>query len=193
LATIDDSSSIKIFKSQLKLVMNHSPESLSFPQAIATTQALMNQINANELSEPEVQQRVLSILSSKNGGRGFFVAYLTSEMSLADNPSLGVLAGLKSAEEISSELLVKNLAMSSAMVVIHSQNNDLESVVGSQKVCQRTCNLIQQLNLQLVEKELQGLQNTLKDGRGEYQDFLEHWNYNTEQKKAIQETVSSLG
>jgi hypothetical protein len=172
--------------------MNNSPESLSFPQAIATTQALMNQINANELSEAEIQQRVLSILSSKNGGRGFFVAYLTSEMSLADHPSLGVLAGLKSAEDISSELLVKNLAMSSAMVVVHNQNNDLESIAGSQKVCQRTCNLVQQLNLQLIKKELQELQNTLKNGRGAYQGFLEHWNYNTEQKKAIQETISSL-
>jgi hypothetical protein len=173
--------------------MNNSPESLSFPQAIATTQALMSQINANELSEAEIQQRVLSILSSKNGGRGFFVAYLTSEMSLADHPSLGVLAGLKSTEEVSSELLVKNLAMSSAMAVVHSQNNDLESVAGSQKVCRRTCNLIQQLNLELIKKELQELQNTLKNGCGEYQEFLEHWNYNTEQKKAIQETIFSLG
>jgi hypothetical protein len=172
--------------------MNNSPESLSFPQAIATTQLLMDQINSQELSESEIQQRVLSILGSKNGGRGFFVAFLTNEMSLADHPSPGVLAGLKSAGEISSELLVKNLAMSSAMMVIHSQNNDLENIAGSQKVCQRTCNLIQQLNSQLVEKELQELQNTLKNGRGEYQEFLEHWNYNTEQKKAIQDTISSL-
>jgi hypothetical protein len=172
--------------------MDNSPESLSFPQAIAITQALMNQINGNELSEAEIQQRVLSILSSKNGGRGFFVAYLTSEMSLADHPSLGMLAGLKSAEGISSELLVKNLAMSSAMVVIHNQNNDLESVAGSQRVCQRTCNLVQQLDLESVEKELQELKNTLKNGRGEYQEFLEHWNYNTHQKKAIQETIFSL-
>jgi len=170
--------------------MNNYPESLSFPQAIATTQALMDQINANQLSEAEIQQRVLSILNSKNGGRGFFVAYLTSEMSLADHPSLGVLAGLKSTEEVSSELLVKNLAMSSAMAVVHSQNNDLESVAGSQKVCRRTCNLIQQLNLKLIKKELQELQNTLKNGRGEYQELLEHWNYNTEQKKAIEETIS---
>lgn len=169
-----------------------SPESMSFPQAIAATQSLMNQIQSNQLSEVEVQQRVSSILSSKNGGRGFFVAYLTSDMPLADNPSTGVLNGLKSATEISSELLVKNLAMSSAMIVAHSLNHDSENVAGSQRVCQRTCNLIQQLNLQLIEKKLQEIQNTIKNGSGKYQKFIERWDYSTEQKKAIQDTISNL-
>ncbi|MEY2832708.1 MAG: hypothetical protein RLZZ574_1966 [Cyanobacteriota bacterium] len=169
-----------------------SPESMSFPQAIAATQSLMNQIQSNKLSEVEVQQRVSSILSSKNGGRGFFVAYLTSDMSLADNPSTGVLNGLKSATEISSELLVKNLAMSSAMVITHRHNNDSESVAGSQKVCRRTCNLIQQLNLQLIKKKLREIQNTIENGTGEYQEFIERWDYSPKQKKAIQDSISQL-
>lgn len=172
--------------------MNNSPESLSFPQAIAATQSLMDQINSNQLSELEVQQQISSILSSKNGGRGFFVAYLTSDMAWTDNPSEGVLNGLKSTQEISCELLVKNLAMSSAMIVIHSLNNDSENVAGSEKVYQRTCNLIQQLNLQLVNKKLQKLQNTIKNGSGEYQEFIERWCYNSKQKKAIQDAISKL-
>ncbi|MEN9519516.1 MAG: hypothetical protein RLZZ381_2104 [Cyanobacteriota bacterium] len=171
---------------------NSSPESMSFSQAIAVTQSLMDQMNSNKLSDFEVQQKVLSILSSKNGGRGFFVAYLTSDMPLADSPSTGVLNGLKSAAEMSSELLVKNLAMSSAMIVAHSQNNDSENVAGSQRVCQRTCNLIQQLNLQLIEKKLQEIQNTIKNGSGKYQKFIERWGYSTEQKKAIQDTIANL-
>jgi hypothetical protein len=174
--------------------MNNSSfsEPLSFPQAIATTQALMNQINANELSEAEIQQKVSLLLSSKNGGRGFFVAYLTSDLTLPDNPSPGMLDGLRSAKEMSSELLVKNLAMSSAMITIHRHNHDLQNIAGSQKVCQRTGNLIQQLNLQLIAEKLQKLQNTIKNGGGEYQEFLESQNYDTEQKKAIYETISNL-
>lgn len=168
------------------------PESISFPQAIAKTQSLMEQIDRNQLDETEIKQQVSSLLSNKNGGRGFFVAYLTNEMTLADNPSSGIIDGLKSAQDILSELLVKNLAMSSAMIVAHNRNNDSENIIGSQRVCRRTCNLIQQLNLRSIEEELQRLQDTLKNGEGEYQDFLQRWNYDLEQRKAIQNNIQNL-
>lgn len=171
---------------------NSSSESLSFPQAIAATQALMEQINSSQLSEIEIKQHVKSILSSKNGGRGFFVAYLTSDMPLVDQPPPGVLNGLKSAPEIASELLVKNLAMSSAMIIAHHHNDDSENLAGSQRVYRRTYNLIQQLNCQLIKEKLQELHNTINHNSGKYQEFLEHWNYSSEQKKAIQEATSTL-
>lgn len=174
--------------------MTNSPisESISFPKAIAITQLLMEQIADNKLSEAEIQQQVSSLLSSKNGGRGFFVAYLTSEMTLADNPSSGIIEGLKLTQDVSDELLVKNLAMSSAMIVAHNRNSDSESVVGSQRVCRRTSNLIQQLDLQSIQEKLQSLQNTLLTGEGEYQDFLQRWGYDDEQKKAIQKAIENL-
>lgn len=174
--------------------MTNSSEhkSLSFPQAIAKTQLLMEQISSNQLNEAEVRQNVSSLLATKNGGRGFFVAYLTSDIPLADHPTVGVLEGLKSAAEISSELLVKNLAMSSAMMITHRQNNDLENLAGSQTVCRRTCNLIKQLNMHEIAEKLQKLHCTIKQGQGEYQEFLEHWRYNQEQQQAIQETIDQL-
>ena len=168
------------------------PNPLSFPQAIAATKSLMEQIDSHELSEADIQQRVESLLSSKNGGRGFFVAYLTSDTPLSDRPSKGIINGLKSMATISDDLLVKNLAMSSAMTVAHSRNNDLENVVGSQRVCRRTSNLIQKLNLQSINEELQKLQRTLEDGDGKYLDFLQRWSYDKEQKKAIEAAISDL-
>ncbi len=171
---------------------NQSPtESLSFSQAIAATQSLIEQMKQNELSEVEIQQAVSFILKTKNGGRGFFVSYLTSDESLADNPSTGVINGLKSSVEVSSDLLVKNLAMSSAMIVAHSQNNDLQNVEGSKKVCQRTTNLIQQINSTSIQEKLQKLQTTINNGNGEYQEFFERWKYNSKQKKAIQAAISN--
>lgn len=152
----------------------------------------MNQIASNKFTEAEIEQEVASILSNKNGGRGFFVAYLTSDTPLADNPSLGVISGLKSAIEISSELLVKNLAMSAAMIVTHNQNEDLENIAGSQKVSRRTQNLIQRVAQPLINEQLEKLNNTIKNGGGEYQEFLNRWGYSEEQKKAIQNSVSSL-
>lgn len=172
--------------------MTNSSKPLSFPQAISKTQSLIDQISSNELDEAEIQQRITSLFSTKNGGRGFFVAYLTSDIPLADNPSLGVIEGLKSATDICSDLLVKNLAMSSAMVITHKQNNNLEGALGSQRVCQRTSNLIQQLDIKLIREKLGKLRTTIECGYGEYQEFLEHWGYDEQQKQAIQEAIFRL-
>lgn len=162
---------------------------LSFSQAIQATQSLMDRINSEELDEAEIEQMVSAIVDSKNGGRGFFVAYLTSNMPLADNPSKGIVNGLKSSTEIVSELLVKNLAMSSAMAITHKRNNDLDNLQGSQKVHRRTKDLIKQIELDLVEEELKKLQSTISTGQGDYQNFLERWNYDMEQQQAIQKAI----
>ena len=174
--------------------MNNQPqtESLSFPQAIALTQSLMEQIEAGKLSEDEIERQVGSILKNKNGGRGFFVSYFTSDMSLADNPSTGIINGLKSSTELVSELLIKNLAMSSAMIIAHRRNNDLDKAEGSQKVHLRTKNSIQQLNWSENKDRLLELQRTIKTGNGEYQSFLERWNYDAEQQLAIEEAIVNV-
>ncbi|WP_319420517.1 hypothetical protein [Pleurocapsa sp. FMAR1] len=162
---------------------------LSFPQAIATTQALMDKMNAAQLSEAEIEQELTSMIETKNGGRGFFVAYLTSELNLADNPSPGVINALKSSPQTANELLVKNLAMSSAMVVAHDRQHDLENAKGSQKVQERTCKLIQLLKSKSIENELQKLQMTIEAGQGDYQEFLQRWGYDSEQQQAIKKAI----
>ena len=167
-------------------------ESLSFPQAIALTKSLMEQIQAGKLNEDEIERQVASILKNKNGGRGFFVSYLTSDMYLADKPSKGIISGLESSSEMVSELLAKNLAMSSAMIIYHSRNNDLDNAEGSQKVYQRTKNLLKQLSSKQNREQLLELQRTIKTGNGEYQSFLERWNYDAEQQKGIEEAIVNV-
>lgn len=171
-------------------MVNH--QSLSFSQAIQATQALIEQIDAQQIDQINLEQEVASIVHTKNGGRGFFVAYLTSDLSLADRPSKGIINGLKSSIEIVSELLVKNLAMSSAMAITHNRNHDFEQEVNSQKVAQRTANLIQQLESDLVKKELEKLKITISKGKGDYQDFLERWGYDQEQQQAIQQAIAEI-
>ena len=167
-------------------------ESLSFPQAIALTQSLMKQIEAGKLNEDEIERQVASILKNKDGGRGFFVSYLTSDMSLADKPSMGIISGLKSSTELVSQLLIKNLAMSSAMIITHSRNNDLDNAEGSQKVHRRTINLIKRLNWSENREQLLELQRTIQTGNGEYQSFLERWNYDAEQQLAIEQAIVNV-
>ncbi|MEM8830482.1 MAG: hypothetical protein AAGE96_14150 [Cyanobacteria bacterium P01_G01_bin.19] len=165
-------------------------KSLSFSQAIQATQSLMNKIESQHLGEADIEQEVSAITKTKNGGRGFFVAYLTSDLALPDRPSEGIVKGLKSSEKVISELLVKNLAMSSAMSVTHNRNNDLKNVEGSQRVCRRTKNLIQQIKLNSVEQELNKLQETITQKSEAYNDFLERWGYDREQQEAIETAIS---
>lgn len=167
-------------------------QTLSFPQAIATTQALMNKMNTSQLTEAEIEQEVTSIIKNKKGGRGFFVAYLTSDLTLADNPSTGVINALKSSLEIVRELLVKNLAMSSAMVIAHDCQDDLENTRGSQKVQERSSKLIQLLRSESIENELQKLQTAIEAGKGDYQDFLQRWGYDSEQQQAIKKAIINI-
>ena len=166
--------------------------SLSFSQSIQATQSLMNKIEVENLDESTIKKEISTIVNTKNGGRGFFVAYLTSDMSLADNPSSGAIEGLKTATEVVSELLVKNLAMSSAMAIAHERNHDVDNVKGSQKVTRRTRNLIQKMNSDTIYNELKKLQDAIVVGQGDYEDFLERWNYDLEQKQAIQQAISDV-
>ena len=165
---------------------------ISFPQAIATTQSLIVQIEVEKLSESEIEKAVGSLLQNKQGARGFFVAYLTSELPLVDNPSPGIINALKSFPDLVSELLVKNLAMSTAMTITHRRNNDRENAQSSEQVARRNANLIKQLNLDLITEELNKLNTTINTGEGSYQEFLQQWGYDDEQKEMISKAIAQL-
>ena len=166
--------------------------SISFPQAISTTQYLMNQIEAGQLQEEDIETQITSLINSKPGARGFFVAYLTSELTLADHPSIGVLDALKSSPNLVGELLVKNVAMSTAMAVTHRHNNDEENAQNSARAARRSINLIKHLDLDLITKELNELHKTLITGEGSYQEFLCKWGYDAEQKEMIGKAIEQI-
>ncbi|MEM7757226.1 MAG: hypothetical protein AAF298_03730 [Cyanobacteria bacterium P01_A01_bin.40] len=174
--------------------MTNQPEANSSPftHAISATKFLIKKINAGELTEDEIKQAVSSSLNTKSGARGFFATYLTSDLSLADNPSQGIIDGLNISINISSKLLVKNLAMSLAMVVHHTRSNNLSNAENSKRVFRRTSDLIQKVNPSLIQQELEKLRNTIDRGDGEYQAFLERWGYDAEQKKVIKAAVCNI-
>ncbi|AFY75945.1 MAG: hypothetical protein IGR93_17405 [Hydrococcus sp. C42_A2020_068] len=167
-------------------------ESVTFEDAIALTESLLEQMSAGQLEDREIQAAITDLVKTENGARGFFVTYLTDNRPLADNPATGVIEALKSSPEIVSELLVKNLAMSSAMVIAHRRNNDEENAKGSNRVRQRTANLIQQIKSDLVAKKLKELHESAATGEGNYKAFLQRWGYDDEQKQVIQKAISEV-
>ncbi len=170
----------------------HIPDNLSFENALQLTETLIDAMVKKQLKNYEIEEIITTLVSNKNGARGFFVIYLTSNFSIADNPSEEVINALKKSPDIVSELLVKNLAMSSAMAITHRRNNDETKAQGSDQVSQRTSNLIQQMNLELTQQKLEELKQTIINNDGTYQPFLEKWGYDQEQKQVMKNNIEKL-
>jgi hypothetical protein len=160
---------------------------VTFENAIQQTQDLLSQIEF--LDANVITEKLTDLVSTENGARGFFVTYLTSDLSYSEYPSLEVITALKTSPIFVNELLVKNLAMSTAMVIYHRGQGDEENAQGSEKVQEKTGQLIKQLLSQSLGEKLQQLATSLNTGQGEYQAFLERWGYDDCQRQAIAEII----
>jgi len=158
---------------------------VTFEEAIALTQSLMSQMAAGELSAPERSEAIAQLVKSENGARGFFVTYLTSEGTLADNPSPEVIQALQASPDIVAELLVKNLAMSAAQAITHRRKGNEEMAQGSDRVRSRTTRLIEQLKLPQVRDRAVALHESAATGEGTYKTFLQRWGYDAQQRQVI--------
>jgi hypothetical protein len=166
------------------------PDAITFEQAITLTESLMAQMSS--LTEPALEATLSALLASENGARGFFVTYLTDEGSLPDQPSDAVIRALQSSSDIVAELLVKNLAMSSAMAIAHRRNRNETMAQGSDRVQRRTINLIQKVKLPQVSTRAIELQASASTGSGDYESFLQRWGYDAEQRQAIAEQMQHV-
>jgi hypothetical protein len=167
-------------------------ENVSFDEAITFTQQLMQGITESSIEEAEVEKAIAELLQTMNGARGFFVTYLTSDSSLADHPSEAVLKALATAPDIVATLLVKNVAMSTAMAITHQRQDNPDQAQGSLQVQRRSILLLEHLRSLEIKAELTQLVESLSTGTGEYQAFLERWGYDAEQKRDIQRIVQDI-
>lgn len=165
------------------------PQDVTFEDAIALTQSLLDQWVAHSLTESQLTEAIAALVQTENGARGFFVTYLTDEREFANTPNNAIVEALQTSPEIVAELLVKNLAMSTAMEITHHRRNDPQMAAGSQQVQRRSAELLQHLSSPEIQQKLQALLTNLETGSGSYQAFLERWGYDSEQKSAIRQAI----
>jgi hypothetical protein len=168
------------------------PNHIKFDEAIELTQTFLSQLKANELTSSQIQDFVGALVQTANGARGFFVTYLTSIDPICDEPSAEIIAALHAHPEIAVDLLVKNIAMSTAQQLYHQRRNDPDMVASSATVAMRTTKIVHQLNLPQIQNLCRELVDTIHTGTGSYRDFLTRWGYDEEQKNAIAQAVSAL-
>ncbi len=167
------------------------PDAISFEQAIALTEALLTQAEQNEISDADAAAIVAQLVQTENGARGLFVTYLPDPRSLADHPSPEFVRALRSSPDIVAELMVKNLVMSTAMVMHHQRHQAATEAEGSKRVQSRSIQLLQQLELPQVHQRAAKLLESLTTGEGEYQAFLSRWGYDEQQKQVMAETLQT--
>jgi hypothetical protein len=160
---------------------------MTFEEAIAYTQALLSR---KDLDELQLESEISALVQTSNGARGFFVCFLTGEWQLADAPSTPIKA-LQSSPDAIAELLVKNLAMSTAMAISHRRADNEEQAQGSDRVARRTGLLIEKVRLPEVYEIATQMRNSAISNEGNYVSFLERWRYDAEQKQAIANVLAN--
>ncbi len=168
------------------------PENPSFEQAMALTQELLEQVAAGAVDEMAFQGAIATLVRTTNGARGFFVVLLSDDRPLIDALLPSVPAALAASPDTVSPLLVKNLAMSTAMAITHRRNQDEDLAAGSDRVRGRAHALIAALPLPQLQDQAQQLLTSLATGAGEYQTFLNRWGYDAEQKQAMAAAIAAV-
>lgn len=168
------------------------PADISFESAIQVTQQVLNELEQSNGEATDLDYALVELVRSKNGARGFFVTYLTGESPLADHPSPSIIRAIQSAPDVVADLLVKNLAMSSAMAIAHHRQGNPDQAAGSERVQSRTRRLIQMLQMPAVNALVEDMKATLGGTADNYQSFLQRWKYDDEQKQAIQSAFRDL-
>jgi predicted regulator of Ras-like GTPase activity (Roadblock/LC7/MglB family) len=168
------------------------PANIKFDEAIDLTQTFLMQLKKNELTSSQIQDFVSELVQTANGARGFFVTYLTASDPICDEPRAEIIAALQANPEIAADLLVKNMAMSTAQQIYHQRRNDPDMAASSATVAARTTKIIQQLNLPQIQEMCRELVTTIQTGSGAYREFLNRWGYDNEQQNSIAQVVLPL-
>ena len=141
----------------------------------------------DEISDEVMADRIGELIKTMEGARGFFVVSLSIDCPLMDRFPDALIFKLRSSGEIVVDLTVKNLAMSSAMIIKHQNNNDLQKIQ-SERIKIRCIELLKLLDSNKVKKRLDVLLEATK-GNGADVNFLNRWGYDDEQINAISDSI----
>jgi hypothetical protein len=163
----------------------------SFEEAMQAAALWCGAWEQGELSDEVLADRVAELVASRDGARGFFVVSLPAENPLMDRLPEALLMVLRAAGAGVVDLSVRNLAMSTAMVLTHGRSGAMEQQQGSARVKGRCLELLRLLEPHLVKSRLEAMLAATR-GEGEDVAFLERWGYDGDQRQAIAAALLSV-
>ena len=159
----------------------------TFKEAMQASMIWCKSWENDEISDEVISDRIGELIKTVEGARGFFAVSLSLDCPLMDRFPDPLIFQLRSAGEIVVDLTVKNLAMSSAMIITHRRNKDPQEIQ-SERIKIRCIELLKLLDSTQVKKRLDVLLEATK-GNGTDLKFLKKWGYNYEQINAISESI----
>ena len=162
----------------------------SFTQAINISAQWCKEWEEELLSEEVLADRVAELIKTKNGLRGFF-AYALSDRDcyLLDKLPFSLVFKLQEVGASVVEIVVKNLIMSSAQIVVHDRENNIEYKSNSENISERCKGILRLLETNLVTKTINKIMNNL-DNLGNSLDNLKK--YDDKQKEFIKNQIFDI-
>jgi len=133
----------------------------TFKEAMEATMIWCKSWENDEISDEVISDRIGELIKTVEGARGFFVVSLSIDCPLMDRFPDALIFQLRSSGEIIVDLTVKNLAMSSAMVITHGKNNDIQEFQ-SERIKIRCIELLKLLDSNKVKERLSNLLEATK-------------------------------
>ena len=162
----------------------------SFSEAINISALWCKEWGEDLLSEEVLADRISELIKTKNGLRGFF-AYALSDRDcyLLDKlPSSIIFMLTKGGGEV-VEILVKNLLMSSAQIIVHQREKNIEYKLTSQNIAERCKSILRILETKLVTKTINQI---IKDLNNIGNSFDNSTKYDAQQKEFIKQQIYDI-
>jgi hypothetical protein len=129
----------------------------SFQQSLAITGQWLELWENGELSDEVLADRVAELVVNRDGGRGFFAVGLAGDSPLLDRLPEPLVLALRGVGAPVVDLCLRNLAMSTAMVLHHARSGDPQQQAGSERVASRCTELLRLLEPSQVKQRLETL------------------------------------
>ena len=162
----------------------------SFSQAINISALWCKEWGEDLLSEEVLADRISELIKTKNGLRGFF-AYALSDRDcyLLDNlPSSIIFMLTKGGEEV-VEILVKNLLMSSAQIIVHQREKNIEYKLTSENISERCKSILRVLETKLVTKTINQIVKNLDNSGNSFDNSTK---YDDQQKEFFKQQIYDI-
>ena len=162
----------------------------SFTQAINISAQWCKEWGEELLSEEVLADRIAELIKTKNGLRGFF-AYALSDQDcyLLDKLPFSLVFKLQEVGISVVEIVVKNLIMSSAQIVVHDRDNNLEYKSNSENISERCKGILRLLDTKLVTETIKQTMSNL-DNVGNSLDNSKR--YDDKQKEFIKNQIFDI-
>ena len=162
----------------------------SFTQAINISAQWCKECGEDLLREEVLADRIAELTKTRNGLRGFF-AYALSDKDcfLLDKLPFSLIFKLNEGGDPVTDIVVKNLMMSSAQIIIHRRENNHEYEMTSKNISDRCKAILRLLETNSVTKSVNQI---LKDLDNMGNSFDNSIKYDSEQKALIKKQILEI-